>query len=460
VVAFNAANQKIFGGTLPGVTLAAGAPINLEINLVRLFTVVVQKHPEGTGDGTVTSSPVGIDCGVTCSGEFEEGTTVSLNAAAAPGSVFAGWSGGCSGTGPCSVTNTATVIARFNVAVATDRLTVIIGGTGTGTVTSNPSGIACPGTCAADFATGTTVTLTATPTNGSTFNGWSGGTCAGTGPCVVAMTGDDQTVTATFTAASVLFTLTVTNNGRGQGTIDSSPPGIIACSTTCSAGFAPSTTVTLTATPSVGSTFGVWGGDCSGTGPCSVVMDANRSVRVAFNPSVSTSTLTVQKAGAGAGTVTSNPAGIDCGPACGSTAASFPTNGLVTLTANASPGSVFVGWSGGGCSGTGQCSTVMSGDQTVVAQFDPVVVPPDLVTLTVQKSGQGDGTVTSDPPGINCGLACQFSYQRGTIVTLTATPDADSSFDEWQDGPCNNQSGQCVLTMSMDRTAEANFDDD
>src|SRR4029079_9428243 len=59
VSAFNAASPplKIFGGTLPGVNLTAGAPVDLEITLVRLFTVTVQK--QGNGSGTVTSTPAG-----------------------------------------------------------------------------------------------------------------------------------------------------------------------------------------------------------------------------------------------------------------------------------------------------------------------------------------------------------------------------------------------------------------
>ena len=209
VLAFNAESpsRKIFGGALAGVNLTGGAPINLEITIVRLFTVTVQK--QGDGSGTVTSTPSGIDCGGICVNQFQEGTTVSLNAAAAPGSAFAGWSGDCSGTGACNLTGNATVTARFIVPISTDRLTVSLGGTGTGTVTSNPSGISCPRACAADFATGITVTITATPTNGSTFAGWSGGGCSGTGPCIVAMVGN-PTVTATFTAApspSVLLRL-------------------------------------------------------------------------------------------------------------------------------------------------------------------------------------------------------------------------------------------------------------
>ena len=349
VVAFNAANAKIFGGTLTGVNLTAGAPIDLAINLVRLFTVEVQKHPEGTGDGTVTSSPVGIDCGGTCSGQFEEGTSVSLTPTPAPGSVFAGWSSGCSGTGPCSITSAATVIARFNVAIATDRLTVNLGGTGSGTVTSNPSGISCPGICAGDFAAGTTVTLTAAPTNGSTFDGFSGAGCSGPGSsCTVAMVGS-PTVTATFTAAPPSFTLTVTKSGAGLGIVDSDPPGITACSTTCSATFATGTIVNLTATPQGGSTFVGWGGACSGAGACSVDMSANRAVTATFDPPVSVSTLTLQKQGTGSGNVTSNPSGINCGGTCPVQSAPFGTGSSVMLTATPDFGSVFTGW--GGCSG-------------------------------------------------------------------------------------------------------------
>src|SRR6476661_6217177 len=189
VSAFNAASPplKIFGGTLPGVNLTAGAPVNLEVTLVRLFTVTVQKA--GDGSGTVSSSPAGIDCGGTCSGQFQQGVTVSLNAAAAPSSTFAGWSGDCSGTGPCSVTNNATVTARFIVAVATNQLSVVKAGNGSGTVTSNPSGISCGAVCSSQFPTGNTVVLEAAPASGSTFT-WSGAGCSGSGACVVVMIGD------------------------------------------------------------------------------------------------------------------------------------------------------------------------------------------------------------------------------------------------------------------------------
>jgi len=89
------------------------------------FTLTVTKS--GAGGGTVTSSPSGIDCGSTCGANYSSGTSVTLSAAAASGSTFAGWSGACSGTGTCTVSMTAarSVTATFNTS-------------GSGTTCSNP----------------------------------------------------------------------------------------------------------------------------------------------------------------------------------------------------------------------------------------------------------------------------------------------------------------------------------
>jgi hypothetical protein len=73
-------------------------------------------------------------------------------------------------------------------------------GSGSGTVTSSPAGIACGGTCRAAFPAGGDVTLTAAPATGSTFTGWSGG-CSGSGDCVVAVDGLEE-VTATFASSA------------------------------------------------------------------------------------------------------------------------------------------------------------------------------------------------------------------------------------------------------------------
>ncbi|HXO10711.1 MAG TPA: choice-of-anchor Q domain-containing protein, partial [Solirubrobacteraceae bacterium] len=161
-------------------------------------------------------------------------------------------------------------------------------------------------------------------------------------------------------------------------------------------------------------------------------------------------TLTVVSAGSGSGTVTSSPAGIDCRPTC---SRSFSEGTVVTLTASPAAGSTFTGWSGGGCSGTGACQVTVSAAESVTATFD--TVPP--VTLTVGTAGSGSGSVTTSPAGIDCGLTCSASFGEGTVVTLTATPAAGSTFTGWSGGGCSGTGG-CQVTMSAAESVTATFD--
>src|SRR5690348_4316560 len=78
------------------------------------------------------------------------------------------------------------------------QLSVSTSGTGTGTITSNPDGINCSGSCSATFPPGSKVTLTATPSTGFTFTGWSGA-CTGTSTCTVTLN-TVSSVTAMFSA--------------------------------------------------------------------------------------------------------------------------------------------------------------------------------------------------------------------------------------------------------------------
>lgn len=76
-------------------------------------------------------------------------------------------------------------------------LTSTKAGAGSGTVTSDPVGISCTGTCSAKFDEATEVTLIPTESFGSFFESWSGGGCSGNGSCLVTMNGATS-VTATF----------------------------------------------------------------------------------------------------------------------------------------------------------------------------------------------------------------------------------------------------------------------
>ncbi|WP_168058585.1 InlB B-repeat-containing protein [Candidatus Manganitrophus noduliformans] len=403
------------------------------------FTLSIAKT--GTGAGTVTSSPAGINCGAACSASFNAGASVTLTATPSANSLFAGWSGACSGTGACSVTIDAatSVTAIFNL--QTFSLSVAKAGTGTGAVTSSPAGINCGTTCSFNFTTGTTVTLAAAPAGNSVFAGWSGG-CSGTGSCVVTIDAA-KSVSAHFTLQTL--NLSVTKTGTGTGTVTSSPAGID-CGATCSASFGSGASVTLTAAPSAGAIFAGWSGACSGTGTgtCLVTMDAAKSVAATFN--VQTFSLAVTKAGTGSGTVTSSPAGIDCGATCSFT---FTTGTTVTLTAPPSADSVFIGWSGA-CSGTGNCVVTMDAAKSVTANFNR-----QTFGLTLAKSGTGTGTVVSSPAGINCGADCSETYTINTLVSLTATPGDDSDFTGWS-GACSG-AGPCSVTMDAAKSVTANF---
>lgn len=92
-----------------------------------------------------------------------------------------------------------TVTATFGtIPPVTHTLSVSRSGSGSGSVSSIPAGISCGSACSHAFAAGTQVTLTATACSGSTFGGWTGGGCSGTGTCTVTLNGA-TTVTADFT---------------------------------------------------------------------------------------------------------------------------------------------------------------------------------------------------------------------------------------------------------------------
>ncbi|MGA3259608.1 MAG: S8 family serine peptidase [Bryobacteraceae bacterium] len=236
------------------------------------------------------------------------------------------------------------------------------------------------------------------------------------------------------------FTLTAATAGSGSGSISASPPG---------PSYAAGTVVTLIATPNAGSTFAGWSGACSGTGNCTVTMNANQAVTAAFNLTVTVNpTLTITTSGTGSGTVSPSPAGTSCGSGC----LSFAAGTVVALTAAPNTGSTFAGWSGA-CSGTGSCTVSMNSNQAVTAAFNlTVTVNP---TLTITTSGTGSGTVSSSPTGTSCGSGC-LSFAAGTTVTLTATPNTSSTFAGWS-GACSG-TGSCTVTMNSSQAVTATFD--
>jgi hypothetical protein len=232
----------------------------------------------GDGTGTVTSAPAGITCGATCSASYDPSTTITLTAAAADDSTFAGWSGACTGTAPtCAValSEDRAVTASFD---RKRRLSIAL--QGRGTVASAPAGIDCPSGCAATFPRHTGVTLTATPEDGWAFISWSGD-CSGT-TCAVTLD-EDAHVSALFRP---FVTVTVTRTGKGAGTVTSTPSGI-ACGKHCTKRVVAGTTVTLHAKASKGSRFDHWAGGCArfkSAPACTLKLTRAAGVIAAFAP--------------------------------------------------------------------------------------------------------------------------------------------------------------------------------
>ncbi|HXF61328.1 MAG TPA: trypsin-like serine protease [Caldilineaceae bacterium] len=185
----------------------------------------------------------------------------------------------------------------------------------------------------------------------------------------------------------------------------------------------------------------------AGTGPI--------TVKTTYSSTTSTTSFTVlhplnvSKAGNGSGTVTSAPAGVNCGGDC---TEDYAHGSLVTLTASPAANSVLVGWSGA-CSGAAAtCMLTMDAAKDVTATFDL-----QTFALTVTKAGNGSGSVTSDLAGIQCGSDCTESYTINTQVTLTAQPEDGSEFAGWS-SPCTGVGPTCTVTMDADLSITATFE--
>ena len=254
----------------------------------------------------------------------------------------------------------------------------------------------------------------------------------------------------------VEYDLQVFRDGTGTGTVGSVNIGGIDCGNDCMEVYPGGEQVQLEATPDAGSTFAGWDGDgaCFGTdNPVTIHMVSPIGCTATFDNAGDDPVLTVHKPGTGAGTVDSNPAGIDCGPGCQQESATFPEGTPVTLTATEAADSEFVGW-GGDCSGSQSTATVtLDRSRSCTATFEAT----GNASLTVTKIGGGTGSVTSTPAGISCAPACQqdsAAFPSSTFVRLSESAAAGSFFSGWG-GDC---SATGTVTMNGPKSCTASFE--
>ena len=479
VLATTIAFTSTFPRGIHEVTLVVSDGVNtgsdtVSVRVGRVLDIVLVG--DEVSGGTVAAVPGG-DCqhaggpSTSCAFLYEDGATVALTATPAQGVIFAGWEGACSGTGPCSaaMTESRVVTARF---VGQRRLTVEVAGQedGLGSVL-DPYGVVCSNQqsggsnfCDQWHTQGDMVVLTALPSGGSVFVGWSHPDCPGTGSCTVSMD-DHQFARATFLGPRRL-TIEVAGQEDGLGSV-LDPYGVV-CSNQQSGGsnfcdqwHTQGDMVVLTALPSGGSVFVGWSHpDCPGTGSCTVSIDDHQLVRATF---LGPRRLTIEVFGQedGLGSVL-DPYGVVCSnqQSGGSNFCDqWHTQGdLVVLTALPSGGSVFVGWSHPDCPGTGSCTVSMDDHQLVRATF----LGPRRLTIEVFGQEDGLGSVF-DPYGVVCSNQqsggsnfCDQWHTQGDLIVLTALPESGSVFVGWSDPNCPG-TGPCSVTMNDHRFVRATF---
>jgi hypothetical protein len=460
----------------------------------RTLTVTLQ------GPGVVASP--GIACPSDCSEDYDGGAIVVLTASSNGGEIFTTWTG-------CD----ETVGTRCTVTMASDRsvmvlidpvftLSLVRSGSGIGTVSSLPSGISCGSDCSEQYRAGSAVVLTATPAIDSVFVGWAG-PCSGTSACNVTIAAN-TVVTATFGSklsvtpeGSVDFGRTVVGSAidqtfviqnLGGGTLTGNaavaPPFTVVSGApfTLAAGasqslivrFTPASSGTASTLLAVTSSAGTASRSLSGTGLPDVrgiypgfgvlsqtgCADLSLNGTPEFSGLFNIATQTGESvAGSATLTYTINAQNI---------VASVTFMGLVTAasqlgasfsftsTVNGSPGGSGSGTFTGSVTGLEfqlQFVSQVTGGCTVVGLALATAISK---TLTISKTGTGNGTIASTPAGIDCGSICTQDFRDGLLVTLTATPDASSSFKQWS-GACGGSLPTCVVALTVTRAVRAQF---
>jgi uncharacterized repeat protein (TIGR02543 family) len=376
-----------------------------------------------------------------------------------------------------------------NISGTCTQYTLTTNTVGNGSIDLNPAG----GT----YCEGTVVTVTAIPDTGWQFDGWSGDLSGTTNPETITMD-SNKSVTATFSQLPVQqYTLTV--NTVGQGSVTLNPTGGV---------YDEGTVVTLTAVPDSGWQFDNWSGDLTGsTNPDTITMDADKTVTanfselgpcteiVGYNTVFSLSTTTANRRAmpftmpengeicsvtmyhnGGSGnmimgvydgeSLPNNRLGVTAStPVSGSTgwqtidltSPAFVASGARVWLAwvyednpgmyyeSGSPGraSSSQTWSGGMPDPFGS-STTANYIYSIYANYSPAAPPQYTLTVNVV----GNGSVGLNPPG--------GTYEAGTVVTLTATPDSGWLFSNWS-GDLSGSTNPTTITMNANKTVTATF---
>jgi len=381
-----------FGGDLTGTSSPQPLVMTGNKSITAGFAALYDVAVTTTGPGSVTLSPPG--------GTYAAGTVVTVSATPGANAVFDGFSGALTGTPSPQL---LTIDADKNLGASfTQHYALSVSTTGPGSVTLSPP--------TGPYAPGTTVTVTATPSPDSVFQGF-GGDLAGTASPQALLMNGNKSITAGFVA---LYDVTL--DSTGPGTVTLSPPG---------GSYAAGTVVTVTATPGANAVFDGFSGALIGTtSPQLLTVDADKTISASFTQHY---TLSV---------TTSGPGSVSLSPPGGSYAAGT----LVTLIAVPGANAVFNGW-GGALGGSANPETLsVSADTAVSASF--------VQLFSVSAAAAGPGSVALSPP--------TGPYPAGSVVTVTALPAAEAVFVGWS-GDLSGSANPAILIVDANESVTGNF---
>ena len=368
------------------------------------FNISTKVQPEDGGSIVVTPS----------SGAVLEGTAVTFKANPNNEYVFTGWSGGLSGTeNPKTIVASSdfNVVANFTLRTYPLSLSVEGDGAINERVLSTKT----------DYSTGTVVELTANPAEHWLFDHWEGDLTGNTNPTQITVS-SAKTVKAVFVKKMYDLTISV----EGEGSVSEK---VVETKSSYQEG----TIVELTANPADHWVFDHWEGDLTGSNnPARTTVSSSKKVKAVFVEKMYLLTVEIEGNGAVNEKVITTKAGL------------YQEGTIVELTATPGDHWVFDHWEGNLEGNQNPVQITIMSAQSVKAVFVEKMYP-----LTVEV--QGGGAVKEEVIGTKSG-----TYQEGSLVQLTATPNTYWAFDHWE-GDVTGTDNPAFITISGTACVKAIF---
>ena len=364
---------------------------------------------------TLTTSIIGTCCQVNVSpnqASYRYGDTVTLTAIPASNWAFSNWMGDLSGNAnPATITMNGNKNVMANFVQKTFTLGISYSGSGSGQILSNNT---------STNHYGDVIQVTAVPSAGSSFSGWSGDLTGNSNPAYITLNAN-KAIMGSFTKNQY----GVITNIVGGGYVTLSPN---------QSTFDYGTSVQLTAIPNAGWTFSGWSGDLSGnTNPTSISITANKAITATFTQNQYVVVLGASGQG---------------NPVVSPSQSSYTYGSVVQMFANPVVGWTFSSWSSNTpnivIANPSQASTsaTIDGNGMLTATYTQ-----NTYGLTVNVSPAQGGSMVADKSG---------PYHFGDVVTLTELASNGYSFSGWS-GDAQGAGSTFAVTINGDKAVTASF---